>query len=40
VCTVAFTGIGYTLTVLALSSRSPIMALGAAPAEMVQAAAD
>src|SRR5262249_59015624 len=35
VCTIAFTGIGYTVTVWALTSRSPVMALGSAPAEMV-----
>lgn len=39
-CTIAFTGIGYTLTALALTSRSRVMALGSAPAEMVPAAAD
>ncbi len=39
-CTIAFTGVGYTLTAMALAGRSPIMALGSAPAEMVPAAAD
>ncbi|MBV9964217.1 MAG: cytosine permease [Alphaproteobacteria bacterium] len=39
-CTIGFTGIGYTLTVLALTARSPKMARGAAPAEILPAAAD
>ena len=39
-CTIAFTGIGYTLTAWALASRSRIMALGAAPAELVPVPAE
>jgi NCS1 nucleoside transporter family len=40
VCTLAFTGVGYTLTALIMAGRSPIMTLGSAPAEAVPAAAD
>jgi NCS1 nucleoside transporter family len=39
-CTIAFTGIGYTLTAMAVAGRSRIMQLGSAPADMVPAAAD
>jgi nucleobase:cation symporter-1, NCS1 family len=39
-CTIAFTGIGYTVTVLLLSARSPILARGAAPAEPALAPAE
>ena len=40
VCTVAFTGIGYAVTVLIIAPRSRIMALGAAPAEPLLAPAE
>jgi cytosine/uracil/thiamine/allantoin permease len=40
VCTVAFTGIGYAVTVLIIARRSRIMALGAAPAEPLLAPAE
>ena len=39
-CTIAFTGIGYTATVLIVSARSPILARGAAPAEPALAPAE
>jgi NCS1 family nucleobase:cation symporter-1 len=35
VCTILFSGIGYTLTVMAISGRSRIMQLGSEPAEPV-----
>ena len=40
VCTILFSGIGYTLTALAISGRSRIMQLGSEPVELVPAAAD
>ena len=40
VCTIAFTGIGYTLTAMAIAGRSPIMALGSAPAGALPAPAE
>jgi nucleobase:cation symporter-1, NCS1 family len=41
-CTIAFTGIGYTLTAMAISGRSRVMQLGSEPAEpaAIPAAAD
>src|SRR5580704_10246232 len=38
--TIAFTGIGYTLTAMAVAGRSRIMQIGSSPAEPVPAAAD
>jgi purine-cytosine permease-like protein len=40
VCTIAFTGIGYTLTVLLVSGRSQILQLASEPAEAVLAPAE
>jgi NCS1 family nucleobase:cation symporter-1 len=40
VCTIAFTGIGYTLTALVLAGRSRIMALGSAPIDALPAPAE
>jgi len=39
-CTIAFTGVGYTLTVMAIAGRSRILQLGSEPAEAMPAAAD
>ena len=39
-CTIAFTGIGYTLTAMIVANRSRIMQLGSSPAEPVAVAAD
>ena len=41
-CTIAFTGVGYTLTVMAVAGRSRILQLGSEPADAmpVGAAAD
>jgi nucleobase:cation symporter-1, NCS1 family len=39
-CTIAFTGIGYTLTALAVAGRSRIMALGSAPAGLAAVPAE
>lgn len=35
VCTIAFTGIGYTLTAMAIAGRSRIMQLGSSPADAI-----
>jgi len=42
VCTILFSGVGYTLTAMAISSRSRIMQIGSSPAEpaLMPAAAD
>ncbi|HEU0218081.1 MAG TPA: cytosine permease [Stellaceae bacterium] len=40
VCTIVFSGVGYTLTALAISGRSRIMQLGSEPVELVAVAAD
>jgi NCS1 family nucleobase:cation symporter-1 len=40
VCTILFTGIGYTVTAMLVSPRSAPMAIGSAPAELMSAAAD
>jgi purine-cytosine permease-like protein len=37
VCTLAFTGVGYTLTAMVVARRSRIMALGSAPADALPA---
>ena len=40
VVTIAFTGIGYTLTALIVAGRSKIMALGSAPMDATPAPAE
>lgn len=40
VCTILFSGIGYTITAMMVSARSAPMAIGSAPAELMPAAAD
>jgi NCS1 family nucleobase:cation symporter-1 len=39
-CTIAFTGVGYTLTAMVVAGRSRIMQLGSEPAEPIPMAAD
>jgi hypothetical protein len=40
VVTIGFTGIGYTLTAMAVAGRSKIMALGSAPSDALPVPAE